>query len=75
MLPGALIPKSHEWLDPWIDKGEVKWNDKEKRYTFLETGATLSFGYLDARDDHLRYQGAELNFIGIDEITHINPLS
>lgn len=75
MLPGALIPKSHEWLDPWIDKGEVKWHDKDKRYTFLESGATLTFGYLDARDDHLRYQGAEFQFVGIDEITHINPVS
>lgn len=75
MLPGALIPKSHEWLDKWVDKGEVKWQDKEKRYTFLETGATLSFGYLENKDDHLRYQGAEFQFVGIDEITHILPES
>ena len=75
MLPGALIPKSHEWLDPWIEKGEVKWYDKEKRYVFLESGATLSFGYLETKDDHYRYQGAEFQFVGMDEITHIIPES
>lgn len=75
MLPGALIPMSQEWLTPFLKSGEVKWQDKEKRYTFLESGATLSFGYLDNKDDHLRYQGAEFSFVGMDECTHINPES
>ena len=73
MLPGALIPMSQEWLQPFIKRGEVKWQDKEKRYTFMESGATLSFGYLDARGDELRYQGAEFQFVGMDECTHIAP--
>lgn len=72
-LPGALIPMSQEWLSPFIKRGEVKWQDKEKRYTFLETGATLSFGYLDTKGDELRYQGAEFQFVGIDECTHVAP--
>lgn len=75
MLPGALIPMSQQWLMPFLKSGEVKWQDKEKRYTFLETGSTLSFGYLDAKDDHLRYQGAEFQFVGMDECTHISPES
>lgn len=73
MLPGALIPMSQDWLTPWVDRGLVKWKDKEKQWVFLETGATLQFGYLDALNDHLRYQGAEFQFIGMDEATHINP--
>lgn len=73
MLPGALIPMSQEWLQPFIKRGEVKWQDKEKRYTFMESGATLSFGYLDARGDELRYQGAQFQFVGMDECTHIAP--
>ena len=73
MLPGALIPMSMEWLTPFLDSGLVVWRDKEKRYTFTESGATLSFGYLDSKDDHLRYQGSEFQFIGFDEVTHINP--
>lgn len=75
MLPGALIPMSQEWLMPFLKTGEVKWADKEKRYTFMESGATLSFGYLDNKDDHLRYQGAEFSYVGMDECTHINPES
>ena len=73
MLPGALIPMSQDWLSPFMKSGEVRWQDKEKRYTFLESGATLSFGYLDAKNDELRYQGAEFQFVGMDEVTHIAP--
>lgn len=73
MLPGALIPMSQEWLAPWIDKGLVQWKDKDKKYLFHESGATLSFGYLDAINDHFRYQGSEYQFVGIDECTHIWP--
>lgn len=75
MLPGALIPMSKEWLNPFLESGEVHWADKDKRYTFKESGATLTFGYLDNKDDHLRYQGAEFSFVGMDECTHINPES
>lgn len=75
MLPGALIPMSKEWLQPYIATGEVHWNDKDKRYTFKESGATLTFGYLDAKGDELRYQGAEFQFVGMDECTHIDPVA
>lgn len=73
MLPSALIPLSQQWLAPFLNDGSVVWKDKDKKYIFKESGATLSFGYLDAKDDHLRYQGAEFQFIGFDEVTHINP--
>lgn len=73
MLPGALIPRSQEWLAPFLQSGEVRWHDKDKKYTFIESGATLSFGYLDAKGDELRYQGAEFQFVGMDEVTHIAP--
>ena len=75
MLPGALIPMSQQWLMGWMDKGLVQWKDKDKKYIFHESGATLSFGYLENKDDHFRYQGAEFQFIGFDEVTHINPES
>lgn len=75
MLPGALIPLSQEWLSPYLSSGEVRWQDKEKRYTFLESGATLSFGYLENKNDELRYQGAAFQFVGMDECTHIIPAS
>jgi len=74
MLPGALIPMAQQWLGPFIQAGEVKWYDKEKRFVF-PSGSTLSFGYLDAKGDYLRYQGAEFQFVGMDECTHIAPES
>lgn len=66
MLPGALIPMSQEWLAPFLKSGEVVWKDKDKRYIFKESGATLSFGYLDTANDYFRYQGAEFSYIGFD---------
>ena len=73
MLPGALIPLSQQWLAPYLDDGTVRWYEKDKKYVFREYGSTLNFGYLDAKDDHLRYQGAAFQFVGFDEVTHINP--
>lgn len=73
-LPGALISIAKQWLYKYVETGEVHWSDKEKKFTF-PSGATVAFGYLDAADDHLRYQGAEFQYIGVDECTHILPAS
>jgi predicted phage terminase large subunit-like protein len=64
MLEGALIPRSHEYLQGT----DARWNANEKRWTF-PSGATLSFGYLEHEDDKYRYQGAEFQFVGFDELT------
>lgn len=71
-LPGALLHMSKEWLMPFVQTGEVKWSEKKNMYTF-PSGATLSFGYLESDNDCFRYQGAEFQYIGIDECTHISP--
>lgn len=71
-LPNALIDMSKQWLMPFVDAKEVTWSEKEKRYTF-PSGATLSFGYLESDNDCYRYQGAEFQYIGMDECTHISP--
>lgn len=71
-LPGALIPMSKEWLMPFVERGEVKWLDKDKKYIF-PSGAVLAFGYLESDNDCYRYQGAEFQYIGMDECTHISP--
>lgn len=71
-LPGALIDLSKQWLMPFVDTKEVKWSEKEKQYTF-PSGATLNFGYLESDNDCYRYQGAEFQYIGMDECTHISP--
>jgi phage terminase large subunit-like protein len=71
-LPGALIDMSKSWLMPFVESKEVRWSEKEKQYTF-PSGATLNFGYLESANDCFRYQGAEFQYIGMDEVTHIDP--
>lgn len=66
-LPGAIMDRSHDWLQ---GTGAV-WNDRDKRWSF-PSGASLSFGYLDTAKDVYRYQGAELQFIGLDELTQFS---
>lgn len=63
-LPGALMDRAHEWLGSTA----AKWNENTKTWTF-PSGATLTFGYLDGPRDHFRYQGAEFQKIGFDELT------
>lgn len=65
-LPDALIPLSHQWLQ----QTDAVWNGQDHRWTF-PSGATLSFGYLQNENDKYRYQGAQLQYIGIDELTQI----
>lgn len=64
--PGALIPRSHEWLIGT----DAKWNGEDKYWTF-PSGATLSFGYLDGPVDHFNYLSSEYQFVGIDELVGI----
>ena len=71
-LPGALMDMARMWFAPFIDTKEVKWSEKEKKYTF-PSGATISFGYLENANDCYRYQGAEFQYIGMDECTQIDP--
>lgn len=77
--PGALITRSKEWLAPFRASGEAKWNDREKRWEFIdkygphkETRSMLQFGYLENSNDKYNYQGGEYQFIGFDELTHID---
>lgn len=63
-LPGALMDTAHEWLN----NTDARWLDKTKTWLF-PSGATLSFGYLDNDNDKYRYQSAEFQFVGFDELT------
>lgn len=68
-LAGALMFRAKEWLAPYTNSGEVHWNEKDKVFTF-PSGATVAFGYLETNKDKFRYQSAEFQFIGFDELTH-----
>jgi predicted phage terminase large subunit-like protein len=63
-LPGALMARAAAWLGGTA----ARWEDKAKTWHF-PSGATLSFGYLDASNDKYRYQSSEFQFVGFDELT------
>jgi len=64
ILPEALMDRARGWLQ----NTDAQWSEKEKTWRF-PSGATLTFGYLDAETDKYRYQSAEFQFIGFDELT------
>lgn len=70
--PGALLDMAKDWLMPWVERGEVKYSDKDKKFTF-PSGATLKIGYLETDADKYQYQGAVYQYIGFDEVTQIVP--
>jgi PBSX family phage terminase large subunit len=64
-LPGAIMDRAREWMSRFP---EVHWSEKQHRFTF-PSGATLQFGYLETANDKHRYQGAEFQYVGFDELT------
>jgi len=62
--PGALISRSHEWLDG----SPARWDGVNHTWTF-PSGARLVFGFLENDRDVYHHQSAEYQFIGFDELT------
>jgi predicted phage terminase large subunit-like protein len=63
-LPKALMDRANEWLSGT----EAHWNGENHTWTF-PSGAKLTFGYLENEKDKYRYQSAEFQYIGFDELT------
>jgi len=63
-LPSALMDRSKQWLMGTL----ARWSEIDHCWTF-PSGARLQFGYLESELDKYRYQGAEFDFIGFDELT------
>ena len=63
-LPGALMDRAADWLHGTA----AHWHSGTKTWVF-PSGATISFGYLEHDKDKYRYQGAEFQFVGFDELT------
>jgi predicted phage terminase large subunit-like protein len=68
-LPGALMDRAHEWLGGT----DAHWNDQTKTWA-IPKGGTVTFGYLASPNDKFRYQSAEFQFIGFDELTQFPEL-
>jgi hypothetical protein len=63
-LPNAIMDRARQWLGPT----DAVWDGDRKQWRF-PSGAVLQFGYCDAPGDLDRYQSAEFQFIGVDELT------
>jgi hypothetical protein len=63
---GAIMDRA----DRWLRGTDAKWNSLKKEWTF-PNGAKLAFGYIDTEKDKYNYQGAEYQFVGIDEVTQM----
>lgn len=66
-LPGALMDRFRDWTAPYE---EIRFNQNTYTAVF-PSGARITFGYLNNKDDYLRYKGVEAQFIGMDEVTEI----
>ena len=66
-LPGAIMDRAISWWDG-VEGARFSHADKT---CYFPSGARVSFGYLASARDHLRYQGAEVHFVGIDEASQI----
>lgn len=63
-LPGALLDRAAEWL-----RGTAaRWVASEMSWLF-PSGASLTFGHLQNEADKYRYQSAEFQMVGFDELT------
>lgn len=63
-LPGALMDRAYGWLGPTA----AKWDSQEHKWVF-PSGAIIQFGYLDDSKSRYRYQSAEFQMVGFDELT------
>jgi predicted phage terminase large subunit-like protein len=63
-LPGALMDRALEWLGAT----PARYNNINHCWTFPST-ATLAFGNLEHEQDKFRYQSAEFQYVGFDELT------
>jgi predicted phage terminase large subunit-like protein len=61
---GALIDRSLKWLGG----SSARWISQQHKWVF-PSSATLEFGNLEREQDKFRYQSAEFQYIGFDELT------
>lgn len=64
-LPDAPMDRSHKWLDAT----DAIWNERDKQWTFPESGATMQFAYCQTLADVQRYKSAAFHRVYIDELT------
>ncbi|UVF61423.1 terminase [Gordonia phage DalanDe] len=68
--PGAILDRARTWLKPT----DARERDGGRMWEF-PSGAKLQFGYMGRDADKYKYQSAEYQFIGFDELTHFEESS
>lgn len=63
--PGAILDRARTWLAGT----DAHMRDGGRTFIF-PSGAKLSFGYMQREQDKYKFQSAEYQFIGFDELTH-----
>ena len=66
-LPEALMTRAADWLAGT----DAVWSAQDKTWRF-PSGATLTFGYLEAERGKYRYQSAAFQYVGFDELTQFS---
>ena len=66
-LPDAIMDRAITWWDG-VEGARFSHADKT---CYFPSGARVQFGYMASIRDHLRYQGAAVHFVGIDEASQI----
>jgi len=66
-MPGALMERANEWLG----RSDARWRQGTKTWTF-PSSATLTFGHLSNPQAVRRYESAQFNFVGVDEVTQFS---
>jgi predicted phage terminase large subunit-like protein len=61
-LPDGLVDASRELFEK-----QGQYNDNDKRWLF-PNGSTISFGHMQYEADKQNYKGAQLSFLGIDQV-------
>lgn len=69
---GSLIEKAFEFFAPFIQSGEMDWNENKKRFKTKE-GAILQFGHMEHERDKVQYQGKEYHYVCTDQAEAIEP--
>lgn len=67
---GAILNRAHKWFAPFVQTGELRWSAHEKSF-YVKGGGRIAFAYLENAGDERRYQGWELQFCAMDELTQI----
>jgi len=69
-LPDAVLARANEWLR---GRTGVRWDHELPGFVFQCPGggtSTISFGHIEREESKYRYQGARLQLIVMEELTH-----